>query len=79
MAELSRLQRKERISSISLICVLALICNTYPCKGHCEIVTGRIAPDAVNIADSVATGKEPMKQFETGWQGSVYVRTRITQ
>ena len=31
------------------------------------IMTGRIAPDAVNIANYVDTGKEPMKPFETSW------------
>ena len=35
-------------------------------------MTGRIAPDAVNIADSVATGKEQMKQCETGWPDSFF-------
>ena len=27
-------------------------------RGHCQIVTGRIAPDTLNIADSVATGTD---------------------
>ena len=31
-----------------------------------------IAPDAVNVANYVATGKEPMKEFETGWPKSFY-------
>ena len=36
--------------------------------GIVNIVTGRIAPDAViNVDNSVAIGKEQMKQFETGW------------
>ena len=35
-------------------------------------MTGRIAPYALNIAISVATGKEPMKQSETGWPESFY-------
>ena len=36
-------------------------------EGIVNIMTGRIAPDAVNVANYVATGKEPMKQFETSW------------
>ena len=42
-------------------------------------MTGRNAPDAVNIADSVATGKEPMKQSETGCLARTFIRTFIKQ
>ena len=39
-----------------------------------NIVTGRIAPDAViNVDNSVAMGKEQMKQFETGWPNTFYM------
>ena len=37
-------------------------------KGIVNIITGRIAPYAVNVANYVATGKEPMNRFETGWR-----------
>ena len=40
--------------------------------GIVNIVIGRIAPDAVNVDNSVAMGKEQMKQFETGWPKTFY-------
>ena len=44
-------------------------------EGIVNIMTGRIAPDPVKVANYVATGKEPMKQFETRQSGEkVYIK-----
>ena len=47
------------------MCIEALH-SDYNIKGIANIVTGRIAPDALKVSNFVATGKKPMKQFETG-------------
>ena len=64
-------KNRENIQYKLDMCIEALNNDNYP-EVHCQIVTGRIAPDAVNIADSGATGTEPMKQYETGWPESFY-------
>ena len=53
------------------ICIDPLNSDNHP-DGIVNIVTGRIAPDAVNVDNSVAMGKEQMKQFETGWPKTFY-------
>ncbi len=55
------------------ICIDPLNSDNHP-DGIVNIVTGRIAPNAVNIDNTVAMGKEQMKQFETGWPESFYMR-----
>ena len=54
-------KNRENMQHKLEMCIEALDSDNYP-----------DAPDAVNIADSVATGKEPMKQSETGWPESFY-------
>ena len=53
------------------MCLDHLNSDNHP-DGIVNIVTGRIAPDAVNVGNSVAMGKEQMKQFETGWPKTFY-------
>ena len=53
------------------MCIYPLNSDNHP-DGIVNIVTGRIAPDAVNVDNYVAMGKEHMKQFETGWPKSFY-------
>ena len=53
------------------MCIGPLNSVNHP-DGIGYIVTGRIAPDAVNVDNSVAMGKEQMKQFETGWPKTFY-------
>ena len=53
------------------ICIDPLNSDNHP-DGIVNIVTGRIEPDAVNVDNSVAMGKEQMKQFETGWPKTFY-------
>ena len=53
------------------MCIDPLNSDNHP-DGIVNIVTGRIAPDAVNVDNSVAMGKEQMKQFETGWPKTFY-------
>ena len=55
------------------MCIDPLNSDNHP-DGIINIVTGRIAPDAViNVDNSVAMGKEQMKQFETGWPNTFYM------
>ncbi|KAG0710302.1 hypothetical protein GWK47_023103 [Chionoecetes opilio] len=51
---------------------LQMCINPFSSEGIVNIVTGRIAPDAVNVDNSVALGKEQMKQFEAGWPESFH-------
>ena len=53
------------------MCIAPLNSDNHP---NCivNIVTGRIAPDAVNVDNSVAMGNEQMKQFETDWPKTFY-------
>ena len=53
------------------MCLDHLNSDNHP-DGIVNIVTGRIAPDAVNVDNYVAMGKEQMKQFETGWPKTFY-------
>ena len=53
------------------MCLDHLNSDNHP-DGIVNIVTGRIAPDAVNVDNSVAMGKEQMKPFETGWPNTFY-------
>ena len=53
------------------MCIDPLNNDNHP-DGIVNIVTGRLAPDAVSVDNSVAMGKEQMKQFETGWPKTVY-------
>ena len=53
------------------MCIDPLSSDNHP-DGIGYIVTGRIASDAVNVDNSVAMGKEQMKQFETGWPKTFY-------
>ena len=53
------------------MCIAPLNSDNHP-DGIVNIVTGRIAPDAVNVDNSVATGKEQRKPFETGWPKTFY-------
>ena len=53
------------------LCLDHLNSDNHP-DGIVNIVTGRIAPDAANVDNSVAMGKEQMKQFETGWPITFY-------
>ena len=53
------------------MCIDPLNSDNHP-DGIVNIVTGRIAPNAVNIDNTVAMGKEQMKQFETGWPKTFY-------
>ena len=46
------------------MCIELLISDNNP-EGIVNIMTGRIAPYSVNVANYVVTGKEPVKQFET--------------
>ena len=51
------------------MCIEPLNSDNNP-DGIVNIMTGRIAPDAVNVANYVAAGKEPMKQFAKRWPES---------
>ena len=42
-------------------------------------MTGRIGPDAVNVANYVAIGKEPMEPYETSWPESFYQAYHVYQ
>ena len=53
------------------MCLDHLNSDNHP-DGIVNIMTGRIAPDAVNVDNSVAMGKEQMNQFETGWPNTFY-------
>ena len=53
------------------MCIDPLKNDNHP-DGIVNIVTGRIVPDAVNVDNYVAMGKEQMKQFETGWPKTFY-------
>ena len=53
------------------MCIGPLNSDNHP-DGIVNIVTERIAADALNVDDSVAMGKEPMKQFEAGWPNTFY-------
>ena len=53
------------------MCIDPLNSDNHP-DGIVNIVTGRIAPDAVNVDNSVDMGKERKKQFETGWPNTFY-------
>ena len=53
------------------MCIDPLNIDNHP-DGIVNIVIGRIAPDAVNVDNSVAMGKEQMKQFEKGWPHIFY-------
>ena len=53
------------------MCIEPLISDNNR-EGIVNIMTGRIAPDAVKVANDVVIGKKPMKQFETSWRESLY-------
>ena len=53
------------------MCIDPFNSDNHP-DGIVNIVTGRIAPDIVNVDNSVAMGKEQMKQFDTGWPATFY-------
>ena len=53
------------------MCIDPLNSDNHP-DGIVNSVIGRIAPNAVNVDNSVAMGKEQMKQFETGWPKTFY-------
>ena len=53
------------------MCIDPLNSDNHP-DGIVNIGTGRIAPDALNVDNSVAMGKEQMKPFETGWPKTFY-------
>ena len=53
------------------MCIDPLQNDNHP-DGIVNIVTGRIAPDAVNVDNSAATGKEQMRQFQAGWPTTFY-------
>ena len=67
------MHRTEIRSIISLIimCIELLNSDNNP-EGIVNIITGIIAPCTINIANYVATGKEPIKQFETSWPERFY-------
>ena len=47
------------------MCIDPLNSEDHP-KGIVNTVTGRIAPDSVNVDKSVSLGNEQMQQFEAG-------------
>lgn len=53
------------------MCIDPLSCEDHP-EGIVTIVTGRIAPAAVNADNAAAVGKQQMKQFEAGCPESFY-------
>ena len=53
------------------MCIDPLNSDYHP-DGIANSVTGRIAPDVINVDNSVAMGKEQMMQFETGWPKTFY-------
>ena len=67
----SNAKNRENIQHKLEMCIEPLNSDNNP-EGIINIITGRNAPDAVNVTNHVATGKEPMKQFETRWPESFY-------
>ncbi|KAG0722059.1 hypothetical protein GWK47_045188 [Chionoecetes opilio] len=62
---------RENIQHKLEMCINPFSREDHP-EGIVNIVTGRIAPDAVNVDNSVDLGKEQMKQFEAGWPESFH-------
>ena len=67
----SKAKNRENIQHTLEMCIESFTSDNNP-DGIVSVTTGRIVPDAANLANYVATRKEPMKQFETSWPECFY-------